>query len=72
MRFDGKNANAAYNADLCLFLEDWADQLDALRNHPENMEAYKKWQNQTLAYYAATPLSSIEEENEGEDASLTE
>ena len=35
------------------------------------MEAYRKWQDQTLAYYAATPVSSKEEEEKG-DAPLTE
>ena len=72
LSFNGKAADAEYNADLCLFLEDWADQLDALHNHPENKEAYQKWQDQTLAYYAATPLSSGVEDKEGEDEPLTE
>ena len=43
LSFNGREAGAAYNADLCLFLEDWASELDALRNHPENKEAYRKW-----------------------------
>ena len=67
LSFNGREAGAEYNADICLFLEDWAGQLDALRNHPdnpENMEAYRKWQDQTLAYYAATPVSEKAEESE--------
>ncbi len=70
LSFNGKAADAEYNADLCLFLEDWADQLDTLRNHPEHKEAYQKWQDQTLAYYAATPVASITEEDD--ESPLTE
>ena len=66
LSFNGKAAGAEYNADICLFLEDWANQLESLRNHPENMELYRKWQDQTLTYYAATPVSSRAEEEKKE------
>ncbi len=44
--FDGK-AKTDLNADMCLFLEDWAD---ARENY--STERYADWKDKTLAYYS--------------------
>lgn len=57
--FDGKSA-ADFNADMCLFLEQWEDERNELRTYASSLQAYKKWQEQTLAYYAATAVECVE------------
>ena len=52
--FDGKST-AEFNADMCLFLEQWEDERSELR-------AYKRWKEQTLAYYAANAVKCTEPE----------
>ncbi len=59
--FDGKNA-ADFNADMCLFLEQWEDEREDLRAFASTHAAYKKWQEQTLAYYAANAVECVEAE----------
>lgn len=59
--FNGK-ALADFNADLCLFLEDWESQRDDLRSYCSTQDAYRKWQDQTLAYYAATAVECVQPE----------
>ena len=46
IKFDGK-AKTDLNADMCLFLEDWAD---ARENY--SIERYADWKDKTLAYYS--------------------
>lgn len=60
--FDGKSASD-FNADMCLFLEQWKEQLDDLRTYGETRKAYHKWQEQTLAYYAATSVKCDDPED---------
>ena len=57
--FDGK-ANADLNADMCLFLENWEEQRDNLRTYGMTQEDYRKWKEQTLAYYAAAAVECVE------------
>lgn len=59
--FDGKSM-ADFNADMCLFLEQWEDERNELRNFNSTRKAYKKWQEQTLAYYAANAVKCEEPE----------
>ncbi len=59
--FDGKSA-ASLNADMCLFLEQWEDEREDLRAFASTQAAYKKWQEQTLAYYAANAVECVEPE----------
>ena len=40
--FNGK-ADADFNADLCLFLEDWEGQRDNLRTYGTTQEQYREW-----------------------------
>lgn len=59
--FDGKSM-ADFNADMCLFLEQWEEERKELRSFASTQKAYKKWQEQTLAYYAANAVEHIEPE----------
>lgn len=59
--FNGK-ASADFNTDLCLFLEDWESQRDDVRTFQSTQAAYQKWQEQTLAYYAATSVECVQPE----------
>ena len=56
--FNGK-ASVDFNTDLCLFLEDWESQRDDIRAFQSTQAAYQKWQEQTLAYYAATSVECV-------------
>lgn len=51
--FNGKD-QAKFNADMCLFLENWADERKSRMYHKEE---YEQWQKDTLAYYAANPVT---------------
>jgi len=53
--FDGKSA-VDFNTDMCLFLEQWEEQREEIRAYNLTQKAYHKWQEQTLAYYAATSV----------------
>ena len=57
--FNGK-APVDFNTDLCLFLEDWESQRDDIRAFQSTQAAYQKWQEQTLAYYAATSVECVQ------------
>lgn len=46
--FDGKSM-AEFNADMCLFLEQWEDERSELRAYNSTQAAYKRWKEQTLA-----------------------
>ncbi|MCD8144364.1 MAG: helix-turn-helix domain-containing protein [Oscillospiraceae bacterium] len=59
--FDGKSMTD-FNADMCLFLEQWEQERDELRTYASTQEAYRKWKEQTLAYYAATAVQCVEPE----------
>lgn len=59
--FNGK-ASADFNTDLCLFLEDWESRRDDIRAFQSTQAAYQKWQEQTLAYYAATSVECVQPE----------
>lgn len=58
--FNGKD-QAKFNADMCLFLENWADERKRRRSHKEE---YEQWQKDTLAYYAANPVTEKAESEE--------
>lgn len=59
--FNGK-ADADFNTDLCLFLENWEEQRDNLRTYGITQEQYREWQTKTLAYYASTAVEIAEPE----------
>ncbi len=60
--FNGKNMSADHNADMCLFLENWEDERDNVRSYYHDHEDYEKWQDETLAYYAASAVTAKEPE----------
>ena len=59
--FNGK-ADADFNADLCLFLEDWEGQRDNLRTYGTTQEQYREWKTKPVAYYASTAVECSEPE----------
>ena len=67
--FNGK-ADADFNADLCLFLEDWEGQRDDLRTYGTTQEQYREWKTKTLAYYASTAVECSEPEELDPDERL--
>jgi len=60
--FNGKTAEADLNTDLCLFLENWAEQRESLRTYGIAQEQYRKWKEKTLAYYASTSVECADPE----------
>ena len=59
--FDGKST-AEFNADMCLFLEQWEDERSELRAYNSTQAAYRRWREQTLAYYSANAVKCTEPE----------
>lgn len=59
--FDGKSASD-FNADMCLFLEQWQEERDSIRSFSSSLESYNKWKEKTLAYYAASTVTLEEPE----------
>lgn len=57
--FDGKS-EAEFNTDICLFLEEWQSQREHYAEGKISSEKYRKWQEETLAYYAATSVKTEE------------
>ena len=64
--FNGK-ADTDFNTDMCLFLEDWENQREEVRSYQTTRKAYKKWQDQTLAYYSASAVKCVEPEDISEE-----
>lgn len=50
--FDGDDSEAPYNADMCLFLEEFANYREKLKDYWISLEAYKDWEDKTSAYYS--------------------
>lgn len=61
LTFNGKNKEAIYNADMCLFLEEWEHRRDDLRTYALSYETLHKWEEQILAYYHRTEVKYKEE-----------
>lgn len=59
--FDGKSM-ADFNADMCLFLEQWEQERDDVRSYGSTQKTYSKWKERTLSYYAATSVECVEPE----------
>ena len=64
--FNGK-ADTDFNTDMCLFLEDWKNQREDVRSYQLSQKNYRKWQDQTLAYYSASAVECVEPENISEE-----
>lgn len=70
LKFNGKDLSADYNADMCLFLENWAENRENFNSYETNKASYNKWQDEILAYYSATVLESKEPEEIDEDTRI--
>ena len=60
--FNGKDVSTELNQDLCLFLEEFEDKRNEVRDYQTSLESYQKWQDKTLAYYANAKLTEKETE----------
>ena len=60
LTFKGKDKSADFNADMCLFLEEWAEYRDEFRDYMISKGKYTDWQDKTLAYYAASAMETEE------------
>ena len=54
--FNGKDKSADFNADMCLFLEEFAEYREQYRNGGMSSQRYKELQDKDLAYYSATEV----------------
>lgn len=62
LTFDGKNSIAIYNADLCLALETFRDNREALATYWMGYETYDAWQDKTIQRCKGAFLSDKERE----------
>lgn len=62
IRFNGNQADAEHNADLCLFLESFRDERERLETYWSDRAQYDEWLDHQLAYYAPIPLADRERE----------
>ncbi len=60
LRFDGNDASAEHNADLCLFLERFAEERERLETYWIDQDYFDHWFDKELAYYAAVELPDKE------------
>lgn len=60
--FNGKDISTELNQDLCLFLEEFEDKRNEVKDYQTSLESYQKWQDKTLAYYANAKLTEKETE----------
>ena len=59
--FDGKGKEL-YNSDLCLVLEQWENEREDVRTYAHSQKRYRKWKDQTLAYYSGNQMTYEEPE----------
>ncbi len=62
IRFNGNQADAEHNADLCLFLESFRNERERLETYWSDRAQYDEWLDHQLAYYAPIPLADKERE----------
>ncbi len=62
LTFDGKNKSADFNADMCLFLEEWRDRREDVRTYACSQSNYQEWQEKTRSYYSAVSVECEEPE----------
>ena len=55
---DGKESSA-YNADFCLFMENWMNKLAALQSGTLSRESYDTWKREMLDYYSDSFFSDF-------------
>lgn len=60
--FDGKNTDAKYNADLCLVMETFRDNREALATYWMGYETYDAWEDKTVDYHKNSFITNKERE----------
>ena len=55
---DGKGSGT-YNADFCLFMENWMNKLAALQSGSLSQEQFDTWKRETLEYYSDSFFSDF-------------
>ena len=55
---DGKG-DGTYNADFCLFMENWMNKLTALQSGKLSKESYDTWKREMLDYYSDSYFSDF-------------
>ena len=60
LRFNGNDTSAEHNADLCLFLERFAEERERLETYWTDQDYFDHWFDKELAYYATVGLSDKE------------
>lgn len=60
LKFNGKDRDATLNQDICLFLEEFERQREAVRIFQTDYENFLKWQDKTLAYHSSYKLKEKE------------
>ena len=55
---DGKGSGT-YNADFCLFMENWMNKLAALQSGKLSQEQFDTWKRETLDYYSDSFFSDF-------------
>lgn len=68
--FDGQDGSADMNSSICLFLEEYENYREKLKEYWISQDAYEDWQDKTMAYYSATSLVDKKEETLDEDTRL--
>lgn len=48
---------AKYDADFCLFMEDWIQKMRQLYDEKISIDDYQSWQNETITYYTDSKLT---------------
>lgn len=62
LRFDGQEHTAPMNAGLCLFLEEYKNELEKLETYWTDQENLDLWVEKRLAYHATSMLEDKKEE----------
>ena len=60
---DGKGGGT-YNADFCLFMENWMNKLAALQSGSISQEQFETWKRDTLEYYSDSFFSDFSSQRE--------
>lgn len=60
---DGKGGGT-YNADFCLFMENWMNKLAALQSGSISQEQFETWKRETLEYYSDSFFSDFSSQRE--------
>ena len=63
LTFDGNDQTAEHNADLCLFLERFAEERERVETYWTDQAYFDRWFDQELAYYAGVKLPDKEQED---------